>query len=301
MNVIDEIQHATKQLSPIQVGEVEFKSRLILAPLAGITTLPYRELMYECGAGGAITELISSHAITYKNSKTLEMLKLAPNERATGIQLFGGDVDIMLKAAKFSEQYGPKFIDINMGCPVKKVVSKGGGAAMMKEPLKIAALLRALRKELSLPFSIKIRLGVNSSSINADEIAKIAEEEGATFVTIHGRTLTQGYSGKSNWEIIESIAEQRSIPIIGNGDLFSKSDILKRLEVTKCRALMLGRGPLKDPLLFLSTVAHDLDVEHYVKIIQRFNDKLNAYYSPRVAQIQLKKHVVWMSAGLPNA
>ncbi len=298
---IEDLTNITGQLKPSLIGSINFKSKLIMAPLAGITTSPFRELMSTCGAGGVVTELISSHAITHSNQKTLNMLRLG-DEAVPAIQLFGNSPEMMATAAIIAAKYGAKYIDINMGCPVKKVTSRGAGAALMKTPAIAAEMIRQVKKSISIPVTIKIRLGQNEDKINAEEIVKIAQEEGAEFVTIHGRTLNQGYRGNANWDIIENIASKYQIPIVGNGDLFSSEKIKSRLKITNCKALMLGRGPLKNPFLFLAELDHNFGIKDYSSLIEILLSKMvAANYNDKLIITNIKKHAVWLSSGLPGA
>ena len=300
--MLKKLETIRKKLVPVKIGSIAFKSKILLAPLAGITNRPLRELMALLGAGGAITELISCHAINYKNKKTEKMLTLGENEFNTGIQIFGEDVDCLADASMIATKFNPAFIDINMGCPVRKVVTKGAGAALMRDPKKVAEIIKIVKSRINIPLTIKIRLGESSTNLNALDIVKIAESEGVNMVSIHGRTLAQGYSGIANWDIIEDIASKVNIPIVGNGDLFTKEQINRRLQITNCKAIMLGRGPLRDPFLFLSEVDHDLTCKDYLEIIHLFVDLLTRYFdNDKIIMIQLKKHVAWMASGLPKS
>ena len=225
---------------PIKLGQIEFGSKLLLAPMAGICNIPYRLLMEDLGAGGTVSELISCHGINYGNARTLDMLKIHPLERNVGIQLFGEDSDSMAKAAEVAESYGPKFLDINMGCPVAKVVTKGGGSALMKEIEALAPLFEKMRSRMKIPLSIKIRTGWDSNSRNAKEIIKIARESGIEWVAIHGRTRTQQYTGLADWEFLEALNEDKKITLVGNGDLHHPYGVSERLQKTNCDALMIA-------------------------------------------------------------
>ncbi|MBI2521019.1 MAG: tRNA-dihydrouridine synthase [Bdellovibrio sp.] len=293
----------------VQLGRVSFTGPLLLAPMSAITSSPYRLLMEDLGAGGTISELISCHGINYKGQKTLHMLGISPQEKNVGIQLFGEDPEAMAKAAKQVEELEipPKFIDINMGCPVRKVVTKGAGSALLRTSDKLAIFFSTIRKAISLPLTVKIRTGWDEESINALEIAKIAHHEGLEFVSIHGRTSKQQYRGKANWDVIESVAQAAPLPIIGNGDLNVPGEILKRLSHTHCQALMLGRGPLRSPFLFLESylTAEDkitFGPHDYLEILSRYRHYLESYTPfARVLETQIKKHAVWMVAGMPGA
>ncbi|WP_120405067.1 MULTISPECIES: tRNA dihydrouridine synthase [unclassified Halobacteriovorax] len=290
----------------VKLGDISFDSPLLLAPMSSICTAPYRLLMEELGAGGTVSELVSCHGINYKNEKTVKMLEIHPREKNIGLQLFGEDGTAMAEAAKVAQEREPKFIDINMGCPVRKVVSKGGGSALMKDTSKLGKYFNQMKSAIEVPLTIKIRTGWDDDSINAQEVIHIAKEEGVEFVAIHGRTRTQAYKGLANWDLLESIAQTSPLPIIGNGDLHSWQMTQKRLMATRCQALMLGRGPLRNPFIFLeSFLKEDDDIQFtpsdYLEVIERFRDYLEEYTDrERTVLITLRKNIVWMAAGFPN-
>lgn len=287
----------------IRLGQISFDSPLLLAPMSAICHFPFRLLMQELGAGGTVSELISCHGINYGNEKTKQMLRIHPIERNIGIQLFGEDQLAMAKAAATAQEYGPKFIDINMGCPVRKVVSKGGGSALMRDTRKLAAFFREMKQAIEIPLTIKIRTGWDQESINAMEIVNIAEGEGVEFVAIHGRTRTQQYKGKADWKLLESIATEAPLPIIGNGDLHSAPLTQERMRKTNCEALMLGRGPLRDPFIFLTSYADNPHEEifspkDYWEITLVYLNLLREYTElERTHLIQMRKMIVWFVAG----
>ncbi len=298
--------HAT----PMKLGRIDFSSKLILAPMAGICNIPYRVLMEDLGAGGTVSELISCHGINYGNERTLEMLKIHPRERNVGIQLFGEDAESMAKAAAVAESYGPKFLDINMGCPVTKVVSKGGGSAMMKEVQKLAPLFEKMRSNMKVPLSIKIRTGWDANSLNAREIINIAHNSGIEWVAIHGRTRTQQYTGFANWDFIESLNEDKKLPIIGNGDLHHPYGVSERMKVTNCDALMIARGALRNPFIFLESLdpayasqkRSVFSGSDYWEVVQRLHHYCTETFTEeRTVLVQLRKLVVWFAAGFPHA
>ncbi len=292
--------------TPIKLGGISFDSKCLLAPMSSICTAPYRLLMEELGAGGTVSELISCHGINYKNEKTFKMLEIHPRERNVGIQLFGENAEAMAQAAEVAADKNPKFIDINMGCPVRKVVSKGGGSALMKDPLKLSHFFSTIKKAIDIPLTIKIRTGWDSDSINAPEIINIAKNEGIEFVAIHGRTRTQAYKGQADWDLLEKIGQDKFLPIIGNGDLHTPEKVRARLEDTKCDALMLGRGPLRNPFIFLEGFMTEEDdfnfsAQDYLEIIERFKSYLEDYTDrERTIHITLRKNIVWMAQGYPN-
>lgn len=295
---------------PIKLGQIHFDSKLLLAPMAGICNIPYRLLMEDLGAGGTVSELISCHGINYGNERTLEMLKIHPLERNVGIQLFGEDAESMGRAAEVAESYGPKFLDINMGCPVNKVVSKGGGSAMMKEIERLAPLFEKMRSRMKIPLSIKIRTGWDANNRNAAEILKIAHESGIEWVAIHGRTRTQQYTGLADWEFIENLNEVKKLPLVGNGDLHHPYGVSERMQKTNCDALMIARGALRNPFIFLESLNPGYASQRrsifsgadYWEVVQRLHHYCRETFSEeRTVLVQLRKLVVWFAAGFPHA
>ncbi len=289
--------------NPIKLGSIDFASPLLLAPMSAICHFPFRLLMEELGAGGTVSELISCHGINYKNEKTRQMLRIHPKEKHVGIQLFGEDTESMARAAEVAQEYKPKFIDINMGCPVRKVVTKGGGSALLKDTKKLSGFFSGIKKAIDIPLTIKIRTGWDADTINASEIANMAFNEGIEFVAIHGRTRTQQYKGEANWDLLEDVAKKAPLPIIGNGDLHSAPLTQKRMMSTSCQALMLGRGPLRDPFIFLNSFLENpnespFTPEDYLEIIHVYYQLLTEYSDQeRTHLIQMRKMIVWFVAG----
>lgn len=299
-----------EKATPIRLGSVDFSSKLLLAPMAGICNIPFRLLMEDLGAGGTVSELISCHGINYANKRTLDMLKIHPLERNVGIQLFGEDAESMARAAVVAESFGPKFLDINMGCPVNKVVSKGGGSALMKELTKLAPLFSKMRSNMKIPLSIKIRTGWDSTSLNAQEVMNIASDCGIEWVAIHGRTRTQAYTGTANWDYIENLNARKKLPLIGNGDLHHPFGVSQRMQSTNCDALMIARGALRNPFIFVES----LDPEYasqkrsiflgsdYWEVIQKLHQyTTEAFDDERAVLVQIRKLIVWFAAGFPRA
>lgn len=290
----------------IKLGQISFAGPLLLAPMSAICISPFRLMMEELGAGGTVSELVSCHGINYKNQKTTRMLYVDPREQNVGIQLFGEDPESMAKAAVIAQESNPKFIDINMGCPVRKVVTKGGGSALLKDTSKLANFFNQMKKALELPLTIKIRTGWDEDSINALEIANIAYNEGVEFVAVHGRTRTQQYKGLANWDLLEKIAEESPLPIIGNGDLHSTPLVSRRMKKTNCDALMLARGPLRNPFLFLEPYIQEgedinFSASDYFEVVNRYVGLLSKYTDrERVLLIQIRKLVVWYAHGFPQ-
>lgn len=294
----------------IKLGQISFDSKLLLAPMAGICNIPYRLLMEDLGAGGTVSELISCHGINYGNQRTLDMLKIHPLEKNVGIQLFGEDPESMAKAAEVAESYGPKFLDINMGCPVAKVVTKGGGSALMKEIEALAPLFEGMRKRMKIPLSIKIRTGWDANSRNAAEILKIAHDSGIEWVAIHGRTRTQQYTGLADWNFIEELNDVKKLPLIGNGDLHHPFGVSERLKTTSCDALMIARGALRNPFIFLESLDPEYAAKKksvflgkdYWEVVKRLHQYCaETFTEERTVLVQLRKLVVWFAAGFPHA
>ncbi|MBL7664591.1 MAG: tRNA dihydrouridine synthase DusB [Bacteriovoracaceae bacterium] len=305
-NLQDKIDILKNRQTPIKLGSVAFSSPLLLAPMASICNWPFRLLMEDLGAGGTVSELISCHGINYDNKKTHEMLRVDPREKNVGIQLFGEDPKAMALAAKIAEGHGPKFIDINMGCPVKKVVTKGGGSALLKNPQGLSEFLTTIKEAISIPLTIKIRTGWDQDQVNADEIIKVAHDSGVEFVAIHGRTRAQQYTGQANWNYIEELAANCPLPLIGNGDLHQAHQVKERLSKTLCQALMLARGPLRNPFIFLE--AADVDnhfnftASDYWEITQRLYQYIcEGFQDERHRLVQIRKLIVWFTGGFPHA
>lgn len=240
-----------------KIGNLEIKNKVVLAPMAGISNPAYIKICEEMGLGYAITELISSEAIIRGNKKTFDMLKGYDKIKIpVAIQLFGSNAEVISKAAKILiDKFNIKIIDINMGCPVPKVaISSKAGSALLKEPKKIYEIVKETVKAINVPVTVKIRSGWDSNNINAVEVAKICEKAGASAITIHGRTRSQGYSGKVSLDIIKEVKENVKIPVIGNGDIKSPQDAAYMMEYTKCDAIMIGRAALGNPWIIKNTV-----------------------------------------------
>lgn len=226
----------------------------ILAPMAGITTMPFRRLMKKMGAGCVISEFVSAHAVVSKSPRSEQYLAFHPDERPFGIQLFGGDTEVLIKASQILEQRGVDFVDINLGCPVPKVTKKGGGSAWLCQPVELGQMLKKVRAAIGIPLTIKIRSGWDEKNVNAQEIIHIAAEEGVEWVAVHARTRMQGYAGLADWDLLRTLAQNSKIPIIGNGDIITGPLAAARLLQSKCSGVMIGRGALKNPWIFSEAV-----------------------------------------------
>ena len=222
----------------------------VLAPMAGITDMPFRAFMKSMGAGVVVSELVSANGIKYGGENTLKLLDYEESERPVGLQLFGEDPQVLADAARKVQELGADFVDLNFGCPVKKVVQKGGGSAVLKDIPHLQKILRAVKSAITIPLTIKIRTGWDQNQRNAVEVIKVAHDEGIAWVAIHGRTRSQGYSGSADWEFIASIKAVSPIPIIGNGDITTAEMAVNRLRQSQCDGVMIGRGCLKNPWIF---------------------------------------------------
>jgi len=229
-------------------------SPLILAPLAGYSDAPFRLLCRRLGAGLCVSEMVSADAIVHGQKKTLDMLHFFAEERPVSLQLFGADSGIMAEAAAFidalANEARPDFLDLNMGCPVKKVTKKGAGAALMTRPNLAAEIIRKVCQATDIAVTVKMRAGVNAASINAVELAQMAEELGAKAVAVHGRTWAQQFSGQADWSVVKAVKRAVTIPVIGNGDISSRDEAFRRLDESGCDAVMIGRAAVKNPFLF---------------------------------------------------
>lgn len=279
----------------------------VLAPMAGITDSPYRTFMKEMGAGVVVSELISATGTMYGSQRTLDMMKYNEAERPVGLQLFGETPEMVAYAAKLVEEKGADFVDLNFGCPVPKVVKKGGGSAMLKDLPSMEKLLKLIVASVKIPVTIKIRTGWDEKSRNAHEVVQLAYDCGITWVAIHGRTRAQGYSGLADWSYIADVKSRAKLPVLGNGDILSAPQAVEYLRNTGCDGVLIGRGALKNPYIFRESL--DLwrsgDVartEHdFVALFGRLRQLLTAHFDDRLTQIQLKKFAAWFATGYPNS
>ena len=293
----------------LKIGNVELENNLILAPMAGVTDLPYRLICRSMGCGMVVTEMVSAKAILYKNKNTKTLLEVLPQERPAAVQLFGSDPDILGEIAAQIEDGPYDMIDFNMGCPVPKIVGNGEGSALMREPKKVEQILSSMVRLVKKPLTMKFRKGFNDTSVNAVEIAKIAESCGVAAVAVHGRTREQYYSGKADWEIIRQVKEAVKIPVIGNGDVFQPEDAEAMLKRTGCDGVMIGRGAKGNPWIF-SRTQHYLEtgeilpgpsVAEIRDMILHHGSLLSQYKGEKMAMREMRKHMAWYTAGLPHS
>lgn len=272
----------------------------VLAPMAGITDRPFRTFMREMGCGVVVTELVSATGLKYSSDKTLKLMEFDEGQHPIGIQIFGDNLEHLTEAAAKIEQLGADFVDLNFGCPVPKVVNKGAGSACLKDLTKLAAVIRATKSGTSLPVTIKIRTGWDAHTRNSDEVVRVAHDEGVTWVAIHGRTRAAAYTGFADWDYIKDTKAKSPLPIIGNGDIHSAEQANMRLRTSGCDAVMIGRGCLKNPRIFLES-RKIFSEERMQAILERLHGHLTSFYDERLTLIQMRKFASWYSAGYPGA
>jgi nifR3 family TIM-barrel protein len=270
---------------------------LRLAPMAAVTNAPFRLVARECGAGRLTSEELDARAVLHDNEKTWDLARFLPEEHPIALQLLGSDPDVLAEAARRLEATGADGIDLNMGCPVAKIVAKGQGAALMRDPLAAALIFRTMRKAVQGGFTIKVRGGWDERTINAPEIARIAESEGVDAITVHPRTRAQEYTGRAPWEIIASVVDAVAIPVTGNGDVRSLADAEAMRARTGCAAVMVGRGALGRPWIFRGA---EVAREERARIIRRHCALMEAHLPPKIAFVQLRKHLAWYAAERPG-
>lgn len=290
-----------------KISDLEIANPVVIAPMAGISNAAFRTIAHEFGAGLIYTEMISDKAICYSNKKTMEMTQLAPNEHPIAMQLFGHEEASMIQAAQVLDKTNCDVIDINMGCPVPKVVNSGSGSAMMKDPEATYQLMRKIIAAVQKPVTAKIRLGWDHSSINVLEMAQGLEAAGASALAVHGRTRSQLYEGQADWSWIKQVKEKVSIPVIGNGDIRSVEEAMARMEETHVDAIMIGRGVLGNPWLIrdlvhaFSKTGEITPVSDHEKfeITLEHARRLCALKGERVGMKEMRGHACWYIQGIP--
>lgn len=292
----------------LQIGSVVLDSPLILAPMAGVTDLPFRLLCREQGAAMVCSEMVSAKAILYKNKNTESLLEVHPAEGPLSLQLFGSDPKILSEIAKQIEERPFSVLDFNMGCPVPKVVNNGEGSALMKNPKLVGEILTALVKAVDKPVTVKIRKGFSEDNANAVEIAKIAEAAGVAAIAVHGRTREQYYSGKADWDCIRQVKEAVSIPVLGNGDVVDGKSAKAMLTETGCDGILIGRAVRGNPWIFAQINAYlegkeycPPTMEEIKHTILRHGQLQLQYKGEYTAVREMRKHIAWYSSGMPHS
>lgn len=293
------------QIKPLKIGSVTLPNNLILAPMAGVTDLPFRLLCREQGAGLLCMEMVSAKAILYKNRNTGSLLSIHPGEHPVSLQLFGSDPDIISEIAHQIEERPFDILDLNMGCPVPKIVNNGEGSALMKNPLLAGRIIEKTVKAIKKPVTVKIRKGFDDEHVNAVELAKIAEDAGAAAVAVHGRTREQFYAGKADWEIIRQVKEAVSIPVIGNGDLLTAEDVTAMGQQTGCDGFMIARGAQGNPWIFKQILQYYKTGEQLPRpsvmevkqMILRHARMMLEFKGNYIGIREIRKHAAWYTAG----
>ena len=294
-----------------KIGNVEIKNRIVLAPMAGISNTSYRKIIKSMGAGLIYAEMVSDKAIMYNNEKTIELLKMDESERPIAQQIFGNDKDsFVIAAKKIEELMHPDIIDINMGCPVPKIALKSqAGASLLKNPEKIYEIVKSVVEAVNVPVTVKIRSGWDASTINCIEVAKYIEKAGASAITLHARTRSQGYSGNADWNLIKKVKEAVNIPVIGNGDVKSCFDAKRMLDETGCDAVMIGRGVLGNPWLIKECVEYlesgkcptEVSSKEKLEMLKKHFELLCADKDEKLALLEIRTHALWYIKGLPGS
>ena len=294
-----------------KIGNVEIKNRIVLAPMAGITDSAFRRICKSLGVGLTYSEMISIMGLTHNSKKTEKLISFKEEERPISIQIFGSDIESFVSSAQYIEKtFKPDIIDINMGCPVPKVAVKSqAGSALLKDPNKIFQIVHSVVKATNTPITVKIRSGWDNNSINAVEVAKKIEEAGASAICVHGRTRSDGYSGKSNWNIIKDVKKAVNIPVIGNGDVETIYDAKRMLEETKCDAIMIGRASLGNPWFLKECIEYIENnkiidkptTEDKLNMILYHYNELKNFKSEKTALLEIRTHALYYLKGIKNS
>ena len=288
----------------MKIGSVETASLARLAPMAGITNAPFRLIARECGSGLTTTEEMDAAALLMNHPHADAIAAYYPQERPLAMQLLGKDAAILVRAAERLQALGADIVDLNMGCPMPKITGKGKGAALMRDVMGTALILRALRKALEVPFTIKIRGGWDDEHLNAVEVAQMAESEGVDAITVHPRTRSQRFTGKAPWTIIGEVVEAVRVPVTGNGDVRSMDEARRMMAETGCGSVMIGRGALGRPWIFDETfesLSPPAQRDYKAHVIRRHCELIREHFREKYALIQMKKHLAWYTEGLGHA
>lgn len=292
---------------PVDFTKFINQNPYFLAPMAGVTDKPFRSFMKEMGCGMITTELISARSLQEGNSKSLQLLEFDESQRPLGVQIFGENPEsIQVAVQKINDHNPPDFIDLNLGCPVKKIVKKGAGSALLKDLKALQKILQIMKKHSAIPVSLKVRTGWTQENRNADQVAHIAYNEGFSWMTIHGRTRAQGYCGKADWNYIKEIKSKSPLPIIGNGDITSAQKAVEALTFSQCDGIMIGRGCLNNPWIFKESLnllhQEEQSIEkNYYQILLKLIQHLENFYNESIFLLQTKKFSSWFSSGFPKS
>lgn len=293
----------------MKIGDLELANPVMLAPMAGVTDLPFRLLVKEMGCGLVYTEMVSDKGLIYRNEHTLDMLAIDDRERPVALQIFGSEPEPMAKAARIVEQSGADILDINMGCPTLKIVKNGEGSALMRTPELAYDIIARVVDAVSIPVTVKIRKGWDATSVNAVQMAQVAEKAGAKAISVHGRTREQFYSGKADWSIIKAVKQSVCIPVNGNGDVRSPEDARRLLEETGCDGVMIGRGAQGNPWLFSQVVRYlatgellpGPTLDERIDMAVRHLEMLVAFKGEHIGIREMRSHAAWYTKGLPHS
>lgn len=293
----------------IKLGNTEIIGKAVLAPMAGVADRAFRELCMGFGAAYCTGEMASAKGLTMSDKKTAELLDISPSERPMAIQLFGYEPETVAAAARIAAAYRPAAIDINMGCPAPKIANNHSGSALMKDPALCGHIVEAVTKAVDIPVTVKIRKGWDNSSVNAVEVAKICEGAGAQMIAVHGRTREQMYAPPADWDIIAQVKRAVSVPVIGNGDIYSAHDAMMMMEQTGCDLVMVGRGALGNPWIFREINAQyeqerplpPPGLFERLSVMHRHIEKLCEYKGERIGMREARKHTAWYMRGLRGA
>lgn len=293
----------------VKFSTVTTPNNIFLAPMAGVTDLPFRLICKSFGCGMVYTEMVSAKGLLYENDRTNQLLEIEPEEHPVGAQLFGSDPKIVSEMAKAVAESNVDFIDLNMGCPAPKITRNGEGSALLKRPELIGEIVYATAKALDKPLTVKIRKGFDDESINAVEVAKIIEQAGASMITLHGRTREQFYSGTADWDIIKAVKESINIPLVGNGDVKCPEDAKRMLEYTGCDAVMIGRGAQGNPWIFARTLHYlqtgellpEPTFEERIPVILKHAEMLAAHKGEYIGMREMRSHLTSYIKGIHGA